>query len=500
MVYVIKSTSAEPYTPLVARRSSSPPRPSAAEDRPHPHTFDPDSGCPYCRGRRPFELPERLVEACLHGELVVFAGAGVSTENRTVLSWTLYDQALDAMDAIEQADAGLSFPAVMSQLEETHGRPELLQLIKKRFDYIDAFPGLSRFATRFHDELSTLFYIDTILTTNWDTYFETHCGAIPIVTPKDYAFWGLPGRKVFKLHGSISNVGSIIATEADYQRCYEELREGALGATLKHLLATKTIVFVGYSFRDDDFARIYTLMQAQLESMMPRPFIVTLDEEFDTSRYPGAALVLTDASYFLEELKLAIAERSQCFLPDERLEDVAIIADLIARVHLNMVNSIPVKKYPMVIYSAAYQDGLLDALCRVDNRRHTGEYSHTCDVRKTVIKYEDYRRDAIRGRDYWNAAYIEGYIAGLLFLIAGDEERRSVPIYFFFGAADEQVRDLKALRRVLAKGEHLHKTAYRQARKTVKSWSSHAVPHHTASLWELKTTPPTARGRTAARH
>lgn len=93
-------------------------------------------------------------------------------------------------------------------------------------------------------QLGTLFPIDEIVTTNWDTYFEELCFATPIVEPHDYAYWNLPGRKVFKIHGSTNNVGSLVATEQDYAECYERLRTGLVGASLKHMLATKVLVFL----------------------------------------------------------------------------------------------------------------------------------------------------------------------------------------------------------------------------------------------------------------
>lgn len=82
------------------------------------------------------------------------------------------------------------------------------------------------------------------MTTNWDDYFERECGAIPIVTAEDFAFYNLAGRKVFKIHGSISNYGSIIATAEDYTRCYNNLKTGLIGSHLKSLLATTAVVGV----------------------------------------------------------------------------------------------------------------------------------------------------------------------------------------------------------------------------------------------------------------
>jgi hypothetical protein len=451
---------------------------------PHSHAYDPESECVICRRRRPFEVPPKLVNACISRDLVVFAGAGVSTESPSVLPWTLFQ---DVARSVELDPATTSFPAAMSAFEDLNGRPALLQLAKDRFDHIDSFPGLRRAASAFHRELSTLFYVSSIVTTNWDTYFETECGATPIVTPKDYAFWGLPGRKVFKLHGSMNNIGSIVATEADYEACYESLREGAIGSSLKHLLATKTIAFVGYSFRDEDFARIYSLIQDQLGEMLPRPFIVTLDDDFDASAFPGATIVTTDAAFFVQELKRAVREERDCLLPDEQFNQLGPLLEEVRDRHLEMTNALALKTYPLVLYAACYQDGLMDALERALAMRSTGTYSHTCDTTAMVRKYEELRKRALRKRDYWDVAYVEGYQNGMLFLLIDDDARDAIPLYFAFGADNEPMPDLDAYRKVIERGEKLHKTAYKRARKVADSFrSDDVVVHHPPLLLGLQ--------------
>lgn len=204
-----------------------------------------------CGSHVPFDFPESLLEAFQARKVVVFAGAGISTESRKVYPHTLHDEALDEAGTIAR-DVDLSFPAAMSAVVARRGKPRLLRMIQRRLDYVSSFPELELLATEFHEELGTIRFIEEIVTTNWDTYFEDRARCVPFVVPSDYAFWDFPGRKVFKIHGSITNLGTIVATEDDYQRSAEALRSGVIGSTLKHLLATKVAVFVGYSWRDED--------------------------------------------------------------------------------------------------------------------------------------------------------------------------------------------------------------------------------------------------------
>ena len=68
-----------------------------------------------------------------------------------------------------------------------------------------------------------IYQIKTIITTNWDTYFEDCCAAVPLTIPEDISLLDETSRHVLKIHGSINNLSSIVATKSDYESCYERL-------------------------------------------------------------------------------------------------------------------------------------------------------------------------------------------------------------------------------------------------------------------------------------
>ena len=109
---------------------------------------------------------------------MIFAGAGASTETSAVFPWTFYDEI--HRDLGLAGDDKPSFPKRMSLFcQKPNGRRELLEKLRRRLSYVRSFPELYRSATRFHGELSTFFYVDTYITTNWDDYFEREWGATP---------------------------------------------------------------------------------------------------------------------------------------------------------------------------------------------------------------------------------------------------------------------------------------------------------------------------------
>ncbi len=429
--------------------------------------------CVVCRNNRPFQLPDEIVEACLEGKLIVFAGAGISTETRPVFPSTFYEEIVHSIGA---TGSRITFPQAMASFTNKYGRSRLLQLIKHRFDYIESFPELRLWASRFHVELSTIYPIRDIVTTNWDALFEDFTGAIPIVTPEDYAFWDLPERKVFKIHGSINNLGTIVATEKDYDQCYKRLQAGVIGSSLRHLLATKTPLFVGYSFEDTDFNRLYGYLKREMGEVLPRSFIVTIDERITHKTHSGSTVIYTDGAFFLNVLKKRLVEDKVMF-PDSNFDGLEEILDRVNEANRNLFVQLPYKENPSVIYAASYQDGLRHALQRIIVRRRTGEYSDPHHVIHRLESYERLLKGARRAKRYFDVAYIEGYLNGMMCLADPDEWRAQVPIYFVFGS-DASLDSFDAFLVEHRRAAELHRTAFAKARKIVADTEdSHAIYH-----------------------
>lgn len=98
-----------------------------------------DPKCQHCKLKRPFELPSEIVEACNRGELVIFAGAGVSTESKGVFRGKFYEAIKDELGI---NDSNISFSKLMSLYCSSKSRKDLLLVIKQRIDYVKAFPEL----------------------------------------------------------------------------------------------------------------------------------------------------------------------------------------------------------------------------------------------------------------------------------------------------------------------------------------------------------------------
>lgn len=407
---------------------------------------------------RRFEVPEELFDAFATGQIVVFAGAGVSTESGFVGPMTFFEEIAGQMGLDPRS---VPFPSVMTAYCDRYGRASLLASIAERLEYVRALPELQTDATVFHRELSTLYSVHSIVTTNWDTLFEDVCGARPIVIPGDYEFWDAPGRKVFKLHGSITNWGTVVATEADYRRCYSRINDGIIGASLRQLLAGKRLLFVGYSLGDGDFARVYEFVRAEIGDALRRAYIVAPDEPADITTYEGATVLPVSAELFLSRIKERFVSEGH-LLDDRRYEETALKLREVNRERARLAQ-LTMREHPEVIYTHSYQDGVLHALQRVVANFRTGEYSDPAGIERMIINYDEIRQAKARVGAYWDVAYLIGYGNALAWLVADDSNRAPLPLYFVFGA--EALYSFDTYEAIAKRSEQLHEPAYGVARR-----------------------------------
>lgn len=393
------------------------------------HIHSPD--CAFCEHNLQFELPEAVVRAAKRGGLTIFAGAGVSTESKLVYPTTLYEELQDALEWDPEDDP--SFPQVMSTYEERFGRRQLIAEITERLEYVESFPFITAAASRFHRELSTISHINKIITTNWDTAFEDYCQARPFVVDEDYAYYDLPGRKVFKIHGSIRNVSSLIATEEDYARREQEFQTSAMGSSLKHFLATEVVVFIGFSLNDPDFQNVYRGLLKGLARSRPPAYLVT---PFTTERADqfGLKIIKTDGTHFLHTLKARLVEDDLLF-PDSVLGRVQALC---YQAHLarQVIERSEWRTNAALYYSLAYLDGIDDATGRSLSRAASGEIMEKNHLAHVIRTYDRLLVKAIELERWWDAAYVDGYRIALYSFFMEDKDLRKIELFQAFDSSD----------------------------------------------------------------
>ncbi|MBT4513091.1 MAG: hypothetical protein HOC20_12900 [Chloroflexi bacterium] len=428
--------------------------------------------CALCRHKLDFEIPDSLIQDFISGNVVLFAGSGVSTESRDVLKQTLYD---DIEEELGYEESDLSFPELMGEYcGQIDGRSKLLSKIHGQYRYIESFPEMYKIATGFHENLATLFPLKTIVTTNWDTYFEDVCNATPFVSDRDLAFWENPERRVLKIHGSINNYGSVVATAADYQDCQKRLNTGLIGDVLKALLENKTIVFAGYSFTDPNFSNILGFVTRHVNELRKQAFVITPIREdclkFDQN---GIIPINTDGVHFISLLKHHFVDQG-LMLPDSIYCEANALASAVRSENTFFHNKYTCFDHPQMIYASCYQDGMIHALERVSSQKCSGEYSQCYAIGRVVQPYLGMHKEKLKSKKYEDVAYIEGYVNGLMFLLLDDKGKSEIEhpsLYYAFGI-QHALHTLEDYDELIDSLPDLHKSSYKRAKKIVGKFDS----------------------------
>lgn len=370
--------------------------------------------CAFC-GNNDFEVPSEIIEAIKNESIVIFAGAGISTEGKNVYKSTLYTEVNDELG--ENYDN--TFPQLMTKYcNRPNGRRNLINKINKRFDYYKSFPEVDNVMKMFFSPLSDIYSIKDIITTNWDRQFEEKCNCIPIVYDKDVALIDDKKRKVYKIHGSIDNVGTLIMTEDDYERCYNELNKNLIGSKLKELLSRKTVVFIGYSLEDDDFKKIWGFIDEKLGDLRPHFYIVSPDELMkEKLSTKNVTVINTLGSNFIEKIRKQLIDDNYLLDSDILYSIATELYYLCLKAHRDTNDLIKEKKEPLIIYSILYQDGLIHSLERILARKTSGEYLNPNFVFNSISTYSDMFKEYLKDGNVFDGAYVAGYLHAMDYIL-----------------------------------------------------------------------------------
>ncbi|MGO9014349.1 MAG: SIR2 family protein [Dissulfurispiraceae bacterium] len=277
---------------------------------------------------------------------------------------------------------------------------------------------------------------------------------------------------MLKIHGSVTNYGSIVATTSDYAKCQKRLHSGVIGGLLKTILATQTVIFVGYSFSDSDFSAIYKFVKKQMNSLHRQAYVVAPSaEDCEKFRIAGLMPIQTDGTFFFAQVKEhAVAQGTM--IDDGIYNAASELLEIVVMDHCLLHETIRISDHPEVIFAASYQDGMIHALERAISMRGTGQYSHRCRITEPIKAYQKWQKEKLSQGIYEDVAYIEGYINGLTYLLMNKAEREAVrvPVYYMFGVKDN-IGDLADFCARLRRNPNAHKAACKRALRYLESLS-----------------------------
>lgn len=193
------------------------------------------------------DFPKPLLNALRDGELVVFAGAGVSMGPPACLPGFAKLADMVAEGTGKTLQEGEPTDRFLGRLQ--HAGVNVHALAKK------FLPEEGRKATELHQNLLRIYSNVAqvrIVTTNFDLLFEKASKAVFGDKPEAFRAPALPlGRQfngIVHVHGAVSHPNEMVLTDADFGRAY--LTEGWARRFLSELFRNFSVLFVGYSHND----------------------------------------------------------------------------------------------------------------------------------------------------------------------------------------------------------------------------------------------------------
>ena len=236
------------------------------------------------------EIPPGLREAIKADELVLFVGAGLSwnfknKNNETLEGWTKMASSITSY----LCNNG-HIPENLKQACDTLGEIKTLEILEEREIGIGEVGPFIRdyFTLGDSNDFSLqkkLFELSTkIITTNYDRAFEV---AVPQLQSqkaykgKDCELNGLKKDSVFlfKLHGCIEHLDSMVLFPSDYGKLYNSNRreaEHTLSA-LRNLIFNKTFLFIGTGLGDPQINSFFEEIKIIQGPYNQKHYIITPD-------------------------------------------------------------------------------------------------------------------------------------------------------------------------------------------------------------------------------
>lgn len=206
------------------------------------------------------ELPKDLINRIRDGKCILFAGAGTSLDAGLPTWHELLENMIDQVMDCGQIDAGQK-----KELEELLDIQDYTVVAEFCKDML----GAKGFANLIKDRLSTKNRVSAmhkllaeipfkaVITSNYDNFLEKNHRNYKVILPDDInkdgqdavsSFFEDDMFPIFKVHGSYEDPGSIILTDNDYRNVI--FRKPRYRDNLKRLFEDKSLLFVGFSFRD----------------------------------------------------------------------------------------------------------------------------------------------------------------------------------------------------------------------------------------------------------
>jgi hypothetical protein len=351
-------------------------------------------------------VPGALYEELVGENCVLFVGAGVTTEGSGYYSRPSFYKLIEQKLKNDHNAGLLPFPDLMQHFCNHIDGGQRNRLIGEAIRRIEAFsvPGEKQNeATEFARALAKIPYFNRIVTTNWDPFVERSLGIlIPMIEDRDIPFWDDGKRQILKIHGCITRPYTLVATRDDYNLCMKQ--RPLVFSKLRDLMATKTVIFAGYSMKDSDFRIVLDEIVRALGRLRKLAYWVDPNADGEKSvpgETAGIQVIRTSGVDFLNRLLRKLEQED--LVPSRRfLRFLHRERGRIARIHFELHQD-----EDGAVASAMYQDGLLHALGDVLTQASLGTKAE--DYQGYLGQREHDLGQMFKKRNIIEIAYVSGW-------------------------------------------------------------------------------------------
>jgi len=341
-------------------------------------------------------IPETLLDDIKNGECVLFLGAGASTEGSSYFGKSLVD--ILAEKCKYPPSSAKNLPKVAQYFCDVMDGGFKGRLLREIREYLDQYMEIAeayRSATMVHELVAKIGFFQIIVTTNWDVFMERELNILPLVRDADLVYWNSNKRQIIKLHGCISQPETIVVTEDDYRDFQKKRVDCPISNKLKDLMATKTLLFLGYSLKDESFQILQENVLSRMGKLartsyavLPQPTKALVEKW----KKKGIRIIPGNALAFLRDLH-SFFVKEWIYFDNDFLFTLSELDNQLAKTHFSTSAGKLHESDPIGLLSAMYQDGL----------KHELDEVYYGIKRGKPRSFFEERLDYFRGKvDYWD--------------------------------------------------------------------------------------------------
>lgn len=248
---------------------------------------------------------EALFQLIRNEDLILWVGAGMSMYAGYPSGYRLRDAIYQGLPANRQAQISSqeSLQRMAQFFVSVNGgdRTALNSLLVSIFS---ASPS----SVDVHQRLAMIPHIRTIITTNYDRLFEVAYGDRVNVVYKSAQLTSMERDcvTVFKAHGDLDDPNSLIITESDYTRFFQDdYQNTSFWTTIRERLINNSVLFIGYGLEDINTNTIFGRISSELaESRKPHFFVAPglIDVRVADLKRLGIDYIDSTADEIIEEI------------------------------------------------------------------------------------------------------------------------------------------------------------------------------------------------------